>query len=209
MSEAENIFNAFYSKFVLRDFFGKIIPGSIILLSVAIALTSLSNTLTFIIRMSGWMWLFATGFSWISGFAVQSLGEGWLIRYYPRNKRLTRQQFYEILIRFDQRSVSSPIERQQVERIVVIKEACGNSYVALGISLLILFAEGLFDRVRSGCPIVPWAYSELIRLAPFIIITIVAIIFLGIMHFRHVSRQYDYMDVFLSLPQPTNTEDST
>jgi hypothetical protein len=70
MSEVENIFNTFYSKFILRDFFGKIVPGSILLSSIATSLMSLTRTLKYMDSMSGWMWLFFVGIRWIAGFAV-------------------------------------------------------------------------------------------------------------------------------------------
>jgi hypothetical protein len=53
MSELSNLFNALYSQFVLRDFFGKITPGFLLIISIAISLTSPRETNEYLKSMSG------------------------------------------------------------------------------------------------------------------------------------------------------------
>src|SRR4030042_2781472 len=86
MSDLSNLFSAFYSQFVLRDFFGKIIPGFLLILSIAVSLTSSKETDKYLEAMSGWMWLMTGGVSWIGGFLVQSFGEACgFFRAFPKN----------------------------------------------------------------------------------------------------------------------------
>ena len=189
--ELVTLFDAFYSKFVLRDFLAKIVPGSMLVSAIAISLTSFPFFLNYVSLMSYWFWIAGFGIAWIATFAVQSFAEKYnFIQYYPVMEGLDQKGFYEKQIKFNQ--ISSISEKQQVERFVVIKEACGNSYVTLSISLLLLMTDGILDTIRNEGLILPWIQNELFQIHVLIVL-IGAIYFLRKMHFIHVIRQYEYL----------------
>ena len=189
MSEFTNLFTAFYSQFILRDFFCKIIPGFLLIMSIAVSLTSLTETNHYLNSMSGWMWALAGGVSWIGGFVIQSCGEMFgAIRYFPKD--LNRKQFCEKLVRFDQLSDSIPIQQRRFERLVVIQEACGNCYFGLIIASIILLANYLCNKNQD-------IGIEGFRFILIIVVIIFSIIFLLRMHFKHVERQSLFLDAFL------------
>ena len=89
--DVREIVDAFYSRFLLRDLFGKVVPGFIAIGAGAASLTSFQKIFEFIGNMSLGAWVVAIGIGWLSGFAVQSFGEfTHLIIYYPRNNLLLR-----------------------------------------------------------------------------------------------------------------------
>ena len=88
-----------------------------------------------------------------------------------------------------------PQDDRQIERFVVIKEACGNGYVAILLSIGVLalkvghnialnFGVGLLDH-------------ELVATAQIIVFLLPIMVLLRRMHYEHVWRQYDYSRRFL------------
>lgn len=191
MNDIVTIFDAFYSKFVLRDFLAKIVPGLILLASIAISLApSISFIITYVVSMSFWCWIAIFGMAWIASFAVQSFAEKYgFIRYYP--EELDETRYYNEQITFSE--ISSILEKQIVERFKVIKEACGNSYVTLSIALILLAMDRILDTLSSGVPLLPRIYSDLLNIGDVSIILLGTIYFLHKMHFIHVNREYNYM----------------
>lgn len=188
MSDLSNLFDAFYSQFVLRDFFGKIIPGFLLILSIAVSLTSLNETDEYLKSMSGWMWLMTGGVGWIGGFLVQSFGEVCgFFRAFPKNS--TFKESFQKLIRFSKSPQLTDHERRTLERFVVIKEACGNSYIAISIASLILLSDKLFNKSHVTL--------EGFQLIMIVCLIIFSVIFLGHMHFKHVKNQDQFVDAFL------------
>lgn len=165
------LFDAFYSRFLLRDVVAKVIPGLLLLLTYASVIKSPEYIIAFFKPgMSVWMWLATFSLSWIVGFAVQSFGETFgMIEYFPRDidnfisknyekrklsdvinsipkvfdfrgnslkKTLARQKYYRNVISFYALTVGSPSLRLERERLLVIREACGNAYLAIIFSLI-------------------------------------------------------------------------
>ena len=187
MSDLSNLFSAFYSQFVLRDFFGKIIPGFLLILSIAVSLTSLKETDKYLESMSGWMWLMTGGVSWIGGFLVQSFGEACgFFRAFPKNS--TPKESFRKLIRFSSSLQLKDHERRTLERFVVIKEACGNSYIAISIASLILLSDKLFNKSHVTL--------EAFQLIMIVCLIIFSVFFLAHMHFKHVKNQALFVDAF-------------
>jgi hypothetical protein len=185
------VVDALYTRLLLRDLFGKVVPGSILLLACAplLGLTgSLSEALKSLQEMTIWGWLLLYGFAWITGFAIQSFGEspllitkrGSLIRLFPRD--IKEKDFYKKLDAFRENATGHQL--QQLERFAVIKEACGNSYVAVLISTFLWFVHWL--PVHRGDL---WSDKS-----KFIAAGIFLILYLRQMHFRHVERQHMYME---------------
>jgi hypothetical protein len=188
MAEVNNVIDSLYSKLLLRDFFGKIVPGTIVILTVAVSLSSLSIIKDFLVDAGFALWLLLIGASWIVAFSVQSLGEFCtLIRYH--RKDLSDSEYYKLRHRFN--SLVDDRERMQLERIVVIKEACGNGCVALLLSVLILLVDVWVDS-----PSILDAVNR-VNDTHVLLFVVGVIVFLGRMHFVHVTRAETYMRAIL------------
>jgi hypothetical protein len=130
------VFDGLYSRFILRDFFGKIVPGAI---PVMVLYYTLGTNQSFSVKdIPLEVWVLLYGVSWITGFAIQSIGE-WLhdhceklgIRYHTQQ---TEELFYDLRIKAC--ASAAPFERQEIERTIVIKEATGNTSIAILVSLI-------------------------------------------------------------------------
>lgn len=187
MNELTGLFDALYSRLLLRDFFGKVVPGTIIILSICAELFSPNDISKFIYNASVFSALILTGFAWIVAFALQAIGEKThLIRYHTYN---TDKAFY--VRRHEFHVKTNNREHQQLERLAVIKEACGNGYLALGLSVVFLSVQEL---VSNGCQYVIYKF---IHYWPVILFIAVLIAFLAVMHFIHVRRHDRYMNALL------------
>lgn len=163
MSEIKSVFELLYSRLLLRDFFGKIIPGFIVLFVGTFVLFLPNNKISDILNFSFWGWLLFIGVAWITGFVIQSLGylthiisyeyrervfkprlhswrRSFLYRMTPSNCHVIDKSFRIAQIKekllFDK--FAGDVEKQQFERTVVIKEATGNGAIAFLICWLLL-----------------------------------------------------------------------
>lgn len=165
------IVEAFYSRFILRDLLAKITPGAIVLLvvcsninfdNIVVELLKSSNLIVCILFFS---------IAWIVGFAIQGIGEllG-LIKYHENEE--AEKNYHRFLIE------GKEDQQKDVERMVVIKETCGNSYVALLMVLVIT----LTNKILNNNWLVKGDIINYIMLLIFIIS-------LRYMHNEHVKRQ--------------------
>ena len=181
MNTSLNIFDGLYYRFVLRDFFGKIIPGFILLSSIAISLTSLTDFKNNIGLMSYWFWIVSLSISWITGLAIQAIGDYTnLIKYFPESE--TFDTYYDKLLLLNKTIPS--IEWQNFERLRLIMESSGYSYISLSISLIFLSIDYLVDNGASNI-----SFNEVFVFILFIIF----ISSLRNMHFIHVNRSHQYL----------------
>ena len=189
MSDLVGLFDALYSRLLLRDVFGKILPGSVVILVVAASLHSATAATNYLQSMPFWFWLLFLGAAWVVAFAVQAFGEATgLIRWHA--KKLSYEEFFAKRYQFDNRVGSR--ERQQLERLAVIKEACGNSYLALAIAGLTLLIGGFVDAEAGA------QYCELLKKSWHVALLVVGLVlFLARMHFVHVERYHIYMSTIL------------
>jgi len=150
MENSKSLFDSFYTNFILRDLLAKITPGSIIFSTLfVISSKDSSSFVEFISDLTFWSSIILLGILWITGIAVQGLGEilVW-IRYFPKD--IDNRTFQEIRLEFLKRA--SDGQKQENERIIVIKEACGNTYVAIVIALFLFFLGGVI-RISLHYPI--------------------------------------------------------
>jgi hypothetical protein len=75
MKEFAYIVESLYSKFLLRDFCGKIIPGFIVIFVGTFILFFPNCSISKVFHLSFWGWLLFLGIAWITGFIVQSFGQ--------------------------------------------------------------------------------------------------------------------------------------
>ncbi len=196
MEQLKGLFDAFYDRLVLRDFFGKIIPGLMLLSAIYICLpATIENTpkLFFVQGISNLGWLAIAGLAWLLSFSVQSFGEsvGQSIPY-PKNAFSSEGKYFDFKIRFDE--VALPGEKTQRERYVVIREACGNGYLAIFISLVLLAMH--LGTVYMRSKVVP---DETVRDNWIIaVFSIFVLCCLRRSHFILAERQHKYMQAVVS-----------
>jgi hypothetical protein len=206
------VFRNLYTGFLLRDFAGKIVPGILLLFSIV---TIFRDPKQVVLLVKNEISLFAVlllaGFAWTVTLGTQSLAEGLGIwSYFPAPSTTphaeTHLKLSEILhpgpddvfdadtMTVDKfQELASEDEKQQYERFVVIKEACGNLFAASLLSIP-AFAIGAFIRTER-----PWTAQIFHRLPSQNIQMGVALlyalcIFIGLhrMHAQHVNRQLWY-----------------
>ncbi len=205
MTGAELV-DAIYGRFVLRDFFGKMIPGLISIISAAWALVPPNILGPAIEKLPGFAWLALAGFSWLTGFALQSLGE-WvrLIKYIPPEEKETWVEKY---LRF--RSTANASSVREHERMVVIMEACGNGSVACLSSIMILIADALINALSAPSFgfFVASVSSSLFAEALSLILLLVMGVSLERMHRVHRKRHVDLLKNFPEKIEEQNEEDA-
>lgn len=146
----------FYSGFILRDFLGKIVPGSVALLGVALAVTNqgvwhlLTASRNDLGALPGVIQLLGVGFLWLVGLVVQGFRE--LIELVSSRE--------ERVLGSAERVGWPEAQREEIERVVVIKESAGNGALAF----LVLFAGTLSG---PGWPGWLWAVLAASSLAYF------------------------------------------
>lgn len=199
----KDLFDALYYRMILRDFFGKVIPGLIFLATLCMCLrweyAEYSKLIGMIKGLSFFAWLVIFGGAWLTGFGIQGLGEVTgetfigVIRYYPKND--PNIKCYKDWLKFleDFRKRAHREQKVEAERFVVIKEACGNGCVSLGVSFLMAL---FFDWVSGH---ITWTtVAESWRLwLPIVAVIVFLTLFLGIMHRKHFQHHCDYMKLVI------------
>lgn len=182
MSEASAIVEALYKNFLLRDLFAKIVPGTIVLVSVIFQNPALAH-LTGAATTFGWpMILVGAGATWTVGFAIQEIGE--LLRIIKHHPERYSQPLQRYRLRNAFKKVAAEAEAQQVERYAIIKEATGNGSTAIIVALLIVTLRALTSE-DFGC--------SLQILLPSLLMLVLAFALLRANR-NHAEKQYAYME---------------
>lgn len=191
------ILSIIYDKFYLRDLFGKMVPGLIFI--GATYTTANYFCLVPDIKTGIFLGIVLLGISWILGFCIQSFGE-WikLIRYLPKSE--TQSEFYAQYLDFLKKATMA--EKENVERLVVIKEACGNFCSAILVTSI--FVHLMIINICGFGVIIDYIWS----LWSLYLIIIFIFIFLFRMHREHVNRQSEFMKAVLSNKGEGATENS-
>ena len=203
MNEVGAILENLYRQFILRDLYAKIMPGFIVIISTArffhfsirklVYLTSLLNF---------WQWLLLLAFVWITGFVAQHAGimigdlsdesHKFIKKVSDTHLNERFQRKYEIA------HFGSQDFKNALERAIVIKEACGNSSVAL------LYAAGLMGisfwvnvlRMHGLVISIP---SIISLLAALLMFTASRVLWLA--HWYHAQREELFRSTF-RIPPP-------
>ena len=180
MEDLAALFDAFYTRFVLRDLLAKITPGAIVLVAIfTIFIWQPENVAHYLAGLTFWAWTILLAFSWITGMTIQSIGEFLgMIRYYPKKDKkdneLDRKEWYKLRVEFSK--WATPDEERVDERFIVIKEACGNGSIALlVVSILLavkifLLVPQLFCLMFSTLLLALFGFKALFTLLPGILI---------------------------------------
>lgn len=196
MESLPALFSDLYHKFLLRDFAGKIVPGSILLFSLAAMFLGPRETLAKLAKAPTVVLVVLAGFVWTVTLGIQSLSESLGIwAYFPTQTEgaiATEQDFAKSTMRIVEfQWCATDVEKVQYERFVVIKEACGNLFVQVLLSApcWLLFATQPYMKSL-------WAsrLNRILAWGVLLSIAIGVIYGLGKMHRQHVQRQWMYAD---------------
>jgi len=136
ISKVADIANLIYSSYVGRDFFAKIIPGFIGLVSVKLIFFKNGINLATIKDLPFMVWILIFGLCYATGFVIQIFGETfYIVQLYGKGWNST--SYSENVEKFFKSNMSI-YHRSQRERFVVIKELYGNLASCLTIVLLFL-----------------------------------------------------------------------
>jgi hypothetical protein len=227
------VFRNLYTGFLLRDFAGKIVPGTYLLFSVASMFRSPADLIKEIRKdVPVFAILLVAGLAWTVTLGTQSLAEGLGIwRYFPVGSPpaqvipTARVGFWRDLFQggdetnFDASTAKVDMfqggatedEKQQYERFVVIKEACGNLFIAGLLSLpawlIVIFTGGNTEhhshrvsRVQNSSRIGrDWAIrtKKLSKNGIAVIYFVLVMIGLHRMNAQHVRRQLRYTEIIM------------
>jgi len=137
-------------------------------------------------------WLVLLAVAWVSGFAVQAFGK-WLrlIKHLPDG--VDAKEFWKAELEFYKRL--GVVEQRRYELLGVIKQTCGNTFVALLVLLVIFVIDGTADWISSGSTAsTTVSFAALYSIFAFIIVVIGLAYLLRRVHNDYVQKQYDFMN---------------
>lgn len=151
--ELTGLFDSFYEKLVLRDFLGKIVPGFLFICGGIFSVFGVDVVNRLVSEMTATGSIMTIGFSWILGCALQYAGEVCrLFKTHPPEFG-NRQDGHHYWATFY--STASPREVIQAERLNVLKEACGNTAVAVAVVCVVSPVCYLWRGAFSWYPAAP------------------------------------------------------
>ncbi len=195
MEQPKTFFGVFYFHFILRDLFGKIVPGFTLLSSIGFSLSP-SKALSAYNELSVGIWIVLLSASWTIGHALQAFGEsrGWILsrpEQVHMNIALTREMiFYQI---------ATAEEKWIYYRLVSIKEACGNGYLVLSLSLLLLAICSLIRALQNKSIL---HMEDILFVVIIMILAVGAIWYMRHMHRTYSDKQYKWIEESLRFHRP-------
>lgn len=182
MSVSNQIIEALYNNFLLRDLFAKMVPGSVVVVATAYQ-SPFGKGAIEVANQIGWPAVFiGAGIVWIIGFALQEIGESLrIIKHHP-DKLADSKRRYKL--RTDFQKIATLSESQQAERYTIIKEASGNSATALFAALLIFIVRSLLSSKFS---------ISLSTIFPGVILLLFAIALVRANR-SHARKQYEFIE---------------
>jgi hypothetical protein len=187
----EKIFDALYTRLLLRDAFGKVLPGIVWLSAIVGAGWGLGMVATLSADPSLVRGLLLLGLSWVVGFAVQSAGKmlrpSYLrIETFPPAEFSGNKEFTEQMTEFHR--IATDREAQAHERYAIVKEAAGNMYMAVLLAVMTLTLDWLAEAIfltQSTYPALMPAAAIVVPLAALVL----AALALRRQHFQASARQ--------------------
>ena len=223
MKEVLGIIEVAYSHFVLRDIFGKILPGCVFLFGIK-PLFPEKGILDLFQHddnkaVSASLWFLILGLAWNVGLALQFFGfwSKWTVGFQEDVNGWSKENkngkgvgkgeddWHDFEKQFHASSTQKV--RRRAERHTVLKEACGILSVALFLLLALHLAHLLIQAFlfRAGGLCVPT--SDLVRfdhlLLPYLIALGLAISLRG-MHLKQANSEFTFMK-FCILNPPRST----
>ena len=143
MDAVSRLIDALYSRFLLADVLGKILPGLVVLYSLVATFPSLDPALKVLEPLGPWKWAVLVGLSWPLGLGIQGLGQ-W-IRLADEFRDLP--EWYRQRAKFQR--VAKEAEIEQISRLLILREAAGNACTALLAALAI-------PALGRPCQVLEW-----------------------------------------------------
>lgn len=202
MSDWSNLFESFYTGFVIRDVVAKVTPGLVLAMGIATLFVTPSALFIWFRDLPSPLWFLVVASAWLLGLAIQSFAELhiWWIRvdssstlervgllwYWPLG--LSGSDWSKVLVasRYLFASGNYSDHAARFERFEAIKEACGISYVAI---LLLLVIRAMAFGITTKCL---WCQPPLPVEYLLFFFTLGFLILLRRMHIMNVWRQYLY-----------------
>ena len=204
MEAVRDIISALYDKFLLRDVFGKMMPGFIIILSILAMTNNPPVSPICMIEKLAHAWtlgvfLIVLGVSWIIGFVPQQvLRIRCLVRHRLVVSSETRSgKFIKIYSAFSFNDSKEKIMKQlmtQRERHAVINEATGNLAISLVPFIIALIIPMIVSNLKYGI-----VWSDIVSDIIACILTIFIIVFLFKRHRYSRNRQHNIEDKIIQL----------
>ena len=187
-SDMKDFFDSLYTRFLLRDLFAKVVPGGLLLATIVYTSKLDRYFLSLSERFDWLLSVGAFGLSWVVGFGVQSIGESvrW-IQHHPAEFD-NQSKRYNLRCKFSR--LATDIERQQVERYAVIKEACGNAAMAVLLSLGVVAIETIAGELRLD-PGAILTISFLLTISAYLLKA----------NYSHAEKHYTFMKKLVGGPQ--------
>lgn len=192
--------DALYRKLILRDIFGKIVPGFLVISSLSLRLDSAELMQAVIGKAGVAVWVVVAATSWLIALAMQSLAEATgLVRFWPQDQEPSSGR-YRLRIEFGR--AASDDEKQQAERFALIAEASGLA----ACTCIVLLLEAL-SLLVSPSPALPNPQRDSSFWVGLVLLGVIGWS-LRRLHRSHVQKRYDYMKQARDLALPPQGEKS-
>lgn len=205
MSDLKGLFENLYSRFILRDVLGKALPGTLVLLAVALWWAPPGSVIEWFAGDHSWgFWLFFFSSAWLLGLAIQFFAEYFrFLEYFPPGLRSLEKKCVDqynseffVAVRDFLKAPSNEEHSNRNERFEVIKESCGNASASLVLAAGVLVARLGFEiGVNHNGPIPHGA----LRLVLVFLVVLGIVFLLYRMHLENCVRQYTYAWRLLSM----------
>lgn len=190
--DSKHFFDSIYDKLVLRDLVGKVVPGSVLILSAGVSVYSPTHFNELLESVHWSLLIVGGGAAWLMGFALQYAGEICrLLRTHPGWRKSSRAKFFDSWSKFQ--VTATPHEKIHAERLNVIKEACGNGAVALLVGSLMITVG---HCVRGAYQVIP--------MCMLLTMAVLAGLALWRMHIIHVERYGAFVGNVLTLAEASS-----
>jgi hypothetical protein len=170
---------------LVRDLFGRSVPGLLLLLALAVSISSFGDIALALERATFWMWLVAAGAGWLTGFGLLEIGRRFNLALLSP-EAITDEQHWAAEERF--RSTASRRQHAEYDRLVTIRDAMAVSSVSLFLTLLVL---GVDFIVSAHLQDSPWA--EIRNLATAVVVLAGIAVALQLAHRVYVKRAWRYL----------------
>ncbi len=168
-----------------RDLFGRVVPGLLLLLSVAVSVSSFEDVTSALERATTWMWLLAFGAGWLTSFGLLEIGRRFNLALLSPDS-LTDEQYWTAEERF--RSGASRRQHAEYDRLVAIRDAMATASVSLFLSAGALGVDFVVDVHLHESP---WA--EIRNGATALVVLLGVGVALQLMHRAYVRRTWRYL----------------
>ncbi len=183
---------------LIRDLFARVVPGMLILLAIAVSVTSFDEVTAALERASIWMWLLGFGAGWLTAFALVALGRRFnLVLVSP--DPITDEQGWIAEERF--RARASRRQRATYDRRVTAREATGTVSVSLFLAFGVLALDFVVDVHLHESP-----WNEVRNGAVASVVVVALGLAMQLAHREYVRRAWHYLESAAALGeagQPT------